>query len=162
MTTKLPQVNEAAPRRRAATTKKPAARTPTAKKKTTREARDIELNDQAARAELARAAAMSMVQPAQDELPPVAPAPQVGEPTPEAVAVPVPEVPAAPAFDAKQLIVNQDLVEVLKSVKSTSLADFELFLQELHPLMELWSSALSEQAARRHALSIMLLIKERF
>lgn len=51
---------------------------------------------------------------------------------------------------------------MLKAVKGTSLGDFEKFLHELYPMMELWRQATTEGAARRHALSILLLIKERF
>lgn len=198
MTTQLPKVDDAAPRRRrnvtqpaaakkakpAATKAKPAAAAKKPKAAPSPEQTDIVLRDQAERARQAREAALqTAAQPAAAEperavgmspafatgygepnpvvLPPADPTDPVVTPATIAPAAPVP--PAAPApLDTDQLIVNQELVDVLKAVKGTSLGDFEKFLHELYPLMELWSGALTEGAARRHALSIMLLIKERF
>lgn len=182
-TNKLPQVDEAAPRRRSVAAKPAAEKKakPTAPRKKaapddhapTPAQTDIVLRDQAERARLAREAALQAATPAtfspehigavelapgMYETAPAAPAPA---PAPAAPA-PAP-APAAPApLDSSQLIVNQELVDVLKAVKGTSLGDFEKFLHELYPMMELWRQATTEGAARRHALSILLLIKERF
>lgn len=187
-TNKLPQVNEAAPRRRNVAAKPAAekkAKQATARKKTmpaagkpavadhapTPEQTDIVLRDQAERTRLAREAALRDAQPAGIADP--EPLPPVTQDTADAIrytqatvgvdmAAPA-TAPVAPAqLDASQLIVNQELVDVLKAVKGTSLGDFEKFLHELYPMMELWRQATTEGAARRHALSIMLLIKERF
>lgn len=173
-TNKLPQVDEAAPRRRSVAAKPAAEKKakPTAPRKKAAPAdhaptpaqTDIVLRDQAERARLAREAALQAATPATfspEHIGAVELAPGMYETAPAAPA-PAP-APAAPApLDTAQLIVNQELVDVLKAVKGTSLGDFEKFLHELYPLMELWSGALTEGAARRHALSIMLLIKERF
>jgi hypothetical protein len=188
-TNKLPQVNEAAPRRRSAAAKpaaeKKAKQTAPRKKAApaadkpavadhapTPEQTDIVLRDQAERARLAREAALREANPAVTvEVPerptgaPAALATEYGE-QPSVVVNNVYQTvaeAAAPApLDSSQLIVNQELVDVLKAVKGTSLGDFEKFLHELYPMMELWRQATTEGAARRHALSIMLLIKERF
>ena len=173
-TNKLPQVDEAAPRRRSVAAKPAAEKKakPTAPRKKAAPAdhaptpaqTDIVLRDQAERARLAREAALQAATPATfspEHIGAIELAPGMYETAPAAPA-PAP-APAAPApLDSSQLIVNQELVDVLKAVKGTSLGDFEKFLHELYPLMELWSGALTEGAARRHALSIMLLIKERF
>lgn len=173
-TNKLPQLDEAAPRRRSVAAKPAAEKKakPTAPRKKaapddhapTPAQTDIVLRDQAERARLAREAALQAATPATfspEHIGAVELAPGMYETAPAAPA-PAP-APAAPApLDSSQLIVNQELVDVLKAVKGTSLGDFEKFLHELYPLMELWSGALTEGAARRHALSILLLIKERF
>lgn len=190
-TNKLPQVNEAAPRRRSVAAKpaaekkaKPTAArkkaTPAADKPAvadhapTPEQTDIVLRDQAERARLAREAALRDANPAATvEVPerptgaPPALAAEYGEQPPVVVnnvyqTVAEAAAPAPAPLDSSQLIVNQELVDVLKAVKGTSLGDFEKFLHELYPMMELWRQATTEGAARRHALSIMLLIKERF
>lgn len=190
-TNKLPQVDEAAPRRRSVAAKpaaekkaKPTAArkkaTPAADKPAvadhapTPEQTDIVLRDQAERARLAREAALrdanSTVTVEVPERPTGAPpalAAEYGEQPPVVVnnvyqTVAEAAAPAPAALDSSQLIVNQELVDVLKAVKGTSLGDFEKFLHELYPMMELWRQATTEGAARRHALSIMLLIKERF
>lgn len=190
-TNKLPQVNEAAPRRRSVAAKpaaekkvKPAAPrkkvAPAADKPAvadhapTPEQTDIVLRDQAERARLAREAALRDANPAVTvEVPerptgaPPALAAEYGEQPPVAVnnvyqTVAEAAAPAPAPLDSSQLIVNQELVDVLKAVKGTSLGDFEKFLHELYPMMELWRQSTTEGAARRHALSIMLLIKERF
>lgn len=173
-TNKLPQVDEAAPRRRSVAAK-PAAekktKAPATRKKAapadhapTPAQTDIVLRDQAERARLAREAALQAATPATfspEHIGAVELAPGMYETAPAAPA-PAP-APAAPApLDSSQLIVNQELVDVLKAVKGTSLGDFEKFLHELYPMMELWRQATTEGAARRHALSILLLIKERF
>lgn len=182
-TSKLPQVNEAAPRRRRNVTAKPAAekktKAPVTRKKAepkkappSQEQMDIVMRDQAERARQAREAALrdtpsvETVDAGQErsvEVPTAVTA-EYGVPQPTVVNNVYQHVAdaAAPALDTAQLIVNQELVDVLKAVKGTSLGDFEKFLHELYPLMKLWSGALTEGAARRHALSIMLLIKERF
>lgn len=173
-TNKLPQVDEAAPRRRSVAAKPAAEKKakPTAPRKKAAPAdhaptpaqTDIVLRDQAERARLAREAALQAATPATfspEHIGAVELAPGMYETAPAAPA-PAP-APAAPApLDSSQLIVNQELVDVLKAVKGTSLGDFEKFLHELYPMMELWRQATTEGAARRHALSIMLLIKERF
>lgn len=180
-TNKLPQVDEAAPRRRSVAAKPAAEKKakPTAPRKKaapaagkpavadhapTPEQTDIVLRDQAERARLAREAALQATTPATfspEHIGAVELAPGMYETAPAAPA-PAP-APAAPApLDSSQLIVNQELVDVLKAVKGTSLGDFEKFLHELYPMMEQWRQATTEGAARRHALSIMLLIKERF
>lgn len=190
-TNKLPQVNEAAPRRRSVAAKpaaekkaKPTAArkkaTPAADKPAvadhapTPEQTDIVLRDQAERARLAREAALRDANPAATvEVPerptgaPPALAAEYGEQPPVVVnnvyqTAAEAAAPAPAPLDSSQLIVNQELVDVLKAVKGTSLGDFEKFLHELYPMMELWRQATTEGAARRHALSIMLLIKERF
>lgn len=192
-TNKLPQVNEAAPRRRSVAAKPAAEKKakPTAPRKKaapaaaagkpavadhapTPEQTDIVLRDQAERARLAREAALREANPAVTvevpERPTGAPqtlAAEYGEQPPVAVnnvyqTVAEAAAPAPAPLDSSQLIVNQELVDVLKAVKGTSLGDFEKFLHELYPMMELWRQATTEGAARRHALSIMLLIKERF
>lgn len=175
-TNKLPQVDEAAPRRRSVAAKPAAEKKakPTAPRKKAAPAdhaptpaqTDIVLRDQAERARLAREAALQAATPATfspEHIGAVELAPGMYETAPAAPAPAPAPAPAAPApLDTAQLIVNQELVDVLKAVKGTSLGDFEKFLHELYPLMELWSGALTEGAARRHALSIMLLIKERF
>lgn len=192
-TNKLPQVDEAAPRRRSVAAKpaaeKKAKQTAPRKKATpaadkpavadhapTPEQTDIVLRDQAERARLAREAALREANPAVTvEVPerptgaPQALAAEYGEQPPVAVsnvyqtvAEAAAPAPAPAPLDSSQLIVNQELVDVLKAVKGTSLGDFEKFLHELYPMMELWRQATTEGAARRHALSIMLLIKERF
>lgn len=187
-TNKLPQVNEAAPRRRSVAAKPAAEKKakPTAPRKKaapaagkpavadhapTPEQTDIVLRDQAERARLAREAALQAATPATfspEHIGAVELAPGMYETAPAAPApapapAPAAPAPAAPApLDSSQLIVNQELVDVLKAVKGTSLGDFEKFLHELYPMMELWRQATTEGAARRHALSIMLLIKERF
>lgn len=184
-TSKLPQVNEAAPRRRNVAakpaaekkTKAPATRKKAEQPKTpaapSQEQMDIVMRDQAERARLAREAALRDTPPTEtvDVVPerpvemPAAMAAEYGAQQPVVVNNVYQQAAeaAAPApLDTAQLIVNQELVDVLKAVKGTSLGDFEKFLHELYPLMELWSGALTEGAARRHALSIMLLIKERF
>lgn len=175
-TNKLPQVDEAAPRRRSVAAKPAAEKKakPTAPRKKAAPAdhaptpaqTDIVLRDQAERARLAREAALQAATPATfspEHIGAVELAPGMYETAPAAPAPAPAPAPAAPApLDSSQLIVNQELVDVLKAVKGTSLGDFEKFLHELYPLMELWSGALTEGAARRHALSIMLLIKERF
>lgn len=171
-TNKLPQVDEAAPRRRSVAAKPAAEKKakPTAPRKKAAPAdhaptpaqTDIVLRDQAERARLAREAALQAATPATfspEHIGAVELAPGMYETAP---AAPAP-APAAPApLDSSQLIVNQELVDVLKAVKGTSLGDFEKFLHELYPMMELWRQATTEGAARRHALSILLLIKERF
>lgn len=173
-TNKLPQVDEAAPRRRSVAAKPAAEKKakPTAPRKKaapddhapTPAQTDIVLRDQAERARLAREAALQAATPATfspEHIGAVELAPGMYETAPAAPA-PAP-APAAPApLDSSQLIVNQELVDVLKAVKGTSLGDFEKFLHELYPMMELWRQATTEGAARRHALSILLLIKERF
>ena len=173
-TNKLPQVDEAAPRRRSVAAKPAAEKKakPTAPRKKAAPAdhaptpaqTDIVLRDQAERARLAREAALQAATPATfspERIGAVELAPGMYETAPAAPA-PAP-APAAPApLDSSQLIVNQELVDVLKAVKGTSLGDFEKFLHELYPMMELWRQATTEGAARRHALSILLLIKERF
>lgn len=173
-TNKLPQVDEAAPRRRSVAAKPAAEKKakPTAPRKNAAPAdhaptpaqTDIVLRDQAERARLAREAALQAATPATfspEHIGAVELAPGMYETAPAAPA-PAP-APAAPApLDSSQLIVNQELVDVLKAVKGTSLGDFEKFLHELYPMMELWRQATTEGAARRHALSILLLIKERF
>lgn len=173
-TNKLPQVDEAAPRRRSVAAKPAAEKKakPTAPRKKAAPAdhaptpaqTDIVLRDQAERARLAREAALQAATPATfspEHIGAVELAPGMYETAPAAPA-PAP-APAAPApLDSSQLIVNQELVDVLKAVKGTSLGDFENFLHELYPMMELWRQATTEGAARRHALSILLLIKERF
>jgi len=173
-TNKLPQVDEAAPRRRSVAAKPAAEKKakPTAPRKKAAPAdhaptpaqTDIVLRDQAERARLAREAALQAATPATfspEHIGAVELAPGMYETAPAAPA-PAP-APAAPApLDSSQLIVNQELVDVLKAVKGTSLGDFEKFLHELYPMMELWRQATTEGAARRHALSILLLIKERF
>ena len=173
-TNKLPQVDEAAPRRRSVAAKPAAEKKakPTAPRKKaapadhapTPEQTDIVLRDQAERARLAREAALQAATPATfspEHIGAIELAPGMYETAPAAPA-PAP-APAAPApLDTAQLIVNQELVDVLKAVKGTSLGDFEKFLHELYPMMELWRQATTEGAARRHALSILLLIKERF
>lgn len=173
-TNKLPQVDEAAPRRRSVAAKPAAEKKakPTAPRKKAAPAdhaptpaqTDIVLRDQAERARLAREAALQAATPATfspEHIGAVELAPGMYETAPTAPA-PAP-APAAPApLDSSQLIVNQELVDVLKAVKGTSLGDFEKFLHELYPMMELWRQATTEGAARRHALSILLLIKERF
>lgn len=190
-TNKLPQVNEAAPRRRSVAAKpaaeKKAKQTAPRKKAApaadkpavadhvpTPEQTDIVLRDQAERARLAREAALREANPAVTvEVPerptgaPPALAAEYGEQPPVAVnnvyqTVAEAAAPAPAPLDSSQLIVNQELVDVLKAVKGTSLGDFEKFLHELYPMMELWRQATTEGAARRHALSILLLIKERF
>lgn len=173
-TNKLPQVDEAAPRRRSVAAKPAAEKKakPTAPRKKaapadhapTPEQTDIVLRDQAERARLAREAALQAATPATfspEHIGAIELAPGMYETAPAAPA-PAP-APTAPApLDSSQLIVNQELVDVLKAVKGTSLGDFEKFLHELYPMMELWRQATTEGAARRHALSILLLIKERF
>lgn len=186
-TSKLPQVNEAAPRRRSVAAK-PAAekktKAPAARKKAepqkapaapSQEQMDIVMRDQAERARQAREAALRDTPPVETvdagqersvEVPAAMTA-EYGAQQPTVVNnvyqhVAEAAAPAPAPLDTAQLIVNQELVGVLKAVKGTSLGDFEKFLHELYPLMELWSGALTEGAARRHALSIMLLIKERF
>lgn len=173
-TNKLPQIDEAAPRRRSVAAKPAAEKKakPTAPRKKAAPAdhaptpaqTDIVLRDQAERARLAREAALQAATPATfspEHIGAVELAPGMYETAPAAPA-PAP-APAAPApLDSSQLIVNQELVDVLKAVKGTSLGDFEKFLHELYPMMELWRQATTEGAARRHALSILLLIKERF
>ena len=173
-TNKLPQVDEAAPRRRSVAAKPAAEKKakPTAPRKKAAPAdhaptpaqTDIVLRDQAERARLAREAALQAATPATfspEHIGAVELAPGMYETAPAAPA-PAP-APAAPApLDSSQLIVNQELVDVLKAVKGTSLGDFEKFLHELYPMMDLWRQATTEGAARRHALSILLLIKERF
>ncbi|UVN00283.1 MAG: hypothetical protein [Bacteriophage sp.] len=180
-TNKLPQVDEAAPRRRSVAAKPAAEKKakPTAPRKKAAPAdhaptpaqTDIVLRDQAERARLAREAALQAATPATfspEHIGAVELAPGMYETAPAAPApapapAPAAPAPAAPApLDSSQLIVNQELVDVLKAVKGTSLGDFEKFLHELYPMMELWRQATTEGAARRHALSIMLLIKERF
>lgn len=190
-TNKLPQVDEAAPRRRSVAAKPAAEKKakPTAPRKKaapaagkpavadhapTPEQTDIVLRDQAERARLAREAALREANPAVTvEVPerptgaPQALAAEYGEQPPVAVSnvyqtVAEAAAPAPAPLDSSQLIVNQELVDVLKAVKGTSLGDFEKFLHELYPMMELWRQATTEGAARRHALSILLLIKERF
>lgn len=190
-TNKLPQVDEAAPRRRSVAAKpaaeKKAKQTSPRKKATpaadkpavanpapTPEQTDIMLRDQAERARLAREAALREANAAVTvdvpERPTGAPpalAAEYGEQPPVVVnnvyqTVAEAAAPAPAPLDSSQLIVNQELVDVLKAVKGTSLGDFEKFLHELYPMMELWRQATTEGAARRHALSIMLLIKERF
>lgn len=183
-TNKLPQVDEAAPRRRSVAAKPAAEKKakPTAPRKNAAPAdhaptpaqTDIVLRDQAERARLAREAALREANPAVTvEVPerptgaPPALAAEYGEQPPVAVSnvyqtVAEAAAPAPAPLDSSQLIVNQELVDVLKAVKGTSLGDFEKFLHELYPMMELWRQATTEGAARRHALSIMLLIKERF
>lgn len=190
-TNKLPQVDEAAPRRRSVAAKpaaeKKAKQTAPRKKAApaadkpavadhapTPEQTDIVLRDQAERARLAREAALREANPAVTvEVPerptgaPPALAAEYGEQPPVVVnnvyqTVAETVAPAPAPLDSSQLIVNQELVDVLKAVKGTSLGDFEKFLHELYPMMELWRQATTEGAARRHALSIMLLIKERF
>ena len=190
-TNKLPQVNEAAPRRRSVAAKpaaeKKAKQTAPRKKAApaagkpavadhapTPEQTDIVLRDQAERARLAREAALREANPAVTvEVPerptgaPPALAAEYGEQPPVVVnnvyqTVAEAAAPAPAPLDSSQLIVNQELVDVLKAVKGTSLGDFEKFLHELYPMMELWRQATTEGAARRHALSILLLIKERF
>lgn len=190
-TNKLPQVDEAAPRRRSVAAKpaaeKKAKQTAPRKKAApaadkpavadhapTPEQTDIVLRDQAERARLAREAALREANPAVTvEVPerptgaPPALAAEYGEQPPVVVnnvyqTVAEAAAPAPAPLDSSQLIVNQELVDVLKAVKGTSLGDFEKFLHELYPMMELWRQATTEGAARRHALSIMLLIKERF
>lgn len=175
-TNKLPQVDEAAPRRRSVAAKPAAEKKakPTAPRKKAAPAdhaptpaqTDIVLRDQAERARLAREAALQAATPATfspEHIGAVELAPGMYETAPAAPAPAPAPAPAAPApLDSSQLIVNQELVDVLKAVKGTSLGDFEKFLHELYPMMELWRQATTEGAARRHALSIMLLIKERF
>lgn len=190
-TNKLPQVDEAAPRRRSVAAKPAAEKKakPTAPRKKaapaagkpavadhapTPEQTDIVLRDQAERARLAREAALREANPAVTvEVPerptgaPQALAAEYGEQPPVAVGnvyqtVAEAAAPAPAPLDSSQLIVNQELVDVLKAVKGTSLGDFEKFLHELYPMIELWRQATTEGAARRHALSILLLIKERF
>ena len=178
-TNKLPQVDEAAPRRRSVAAKPAAEKKakPTAPRKKAAPAdhaptpaqTDIVLRDQAERARLAREAALQAATPATfspEHIGAVELAPGMYETAPAAPApapAPAAPAPAAPApLDSSQLIVNQELVDVLKAVKGTSLGDFEKFLHELYPMMELWRQATTEGAARRHALSILLLIKERF
>lgn len=175
-TNKLPQVDEAAPRRRSVAAKPAAEKKakPTAPRKNAAPAdhaptpaqTDIVLRDQAERARLAREAALQAATPATfspEHIGAVELAPGMYETAPAAPAPAPAPAPAAPApLDSSQLIVNQELVDVLKAVKGTSLGDFEKFLHELYPMMELWRQATTEGAARRHALSIMLLIKERF
>lgn len=190
-TNKLPQVDEAAPRRRSVAAKpaaeKKAKQTAPRKKAApaadkpavadhapTPEQTDIVLRDQAERARLAREAALREANPAVTvEVPerptgaPPALAAEYGEQPPVVVnnvyqTVAEAAAPAPAPLDSSQLIVNQELVDVLKAVKGTSLGDFEKFLHELYPMMDLWRQATTEGAARRHALSIMLLIKERF
>lgn len=190
-TNKLPQVDEAAPRRRSVAAKpaaeKKAKQTAPRKKAApaadkpavadhapTPEQTDIVLRDQAERARLAREAALREANPAVTvEVPerptgaPPALAAEYGEQPPVVVnnvyqTVAEAAAPAPAPLDSSQLIVNQELVDVLKAVKGTSLGDFEKFLHELYPMMGLWRQATTEGAARRHALSIMLLIKERF
>lgn len=190
-TNKLPQVDEAAPRRRSVAAKPAAEKKakPTAPRKKaapaadkpavadhapTPEQTDIVLRDQAERARLAREAALREANPAVTvEVPerptgaPPALAAEYGEQPPVVVnnvyqTVAEAAAPAPAPLDSSQLIVNQELVDVLKAVKGTSLGDFEKFLHELYPMMELWRQATTEGAARRHALSILLLIKERF
>lgn len=175
-TNKLPQVDEAAPRRRSVAAKPAAEKKakPTAPRKNAAPAdhaptpaqTDIVLRDQAERARLAREAALQAATPATfspEHIGAVELAPGMYETAPAAPAPAPAPAPAAPApLDSSQLIVNQELVDVLKAVKGTSLGDFEKFLHELYPMMELWRQATTEGAARRHALSILLLIKERF
>ena len=175
-TNKLPQVDEAAPRRRSVAAKPEAEKKakPTAPRKKAAPAdhaptpaqTDIVLRDQAERARLAREAALQAATPATfspEHIGAVELAPGMYETAPAAPAPAPAPAPAAPApLDSSQLIVNQELVDVLKAVKGTSLGDFEKFLHELYPMMELWRQATTEGAARRHALSILLLIKERF
>nr|UVX54452.1 MAG: hypothetical protein [Bacteriophage sp.] len=175
-TNKLPQVDEAAPRRRSVAAKPAAEKKakPTAPRKKAAPAdhaptpaqTDIVLRDQAERARLAREAALQAATPATfspEHIGAVELAPGMYETAPAAPAPAPAPAPAAPApLDSSQLIVNQELVDVLKAVKGTSLGDFEKFLHELYPMMELWRQATTEGAARRHALSILLLIKERF
>lgn len=175
-TNNLPQVDEAAPRRRSVAAKPAAEKKakPTAPRKKAAPAdhaptpaqTDIVLRDQAERARLAREAALQAATPATfspEHIGAVELAPGMYETAPAAPAPAPAPAPAAPApLDSSQLIVNQELVDVLKAVKGTSLGDFEKFLHELYPMMELWRQATTEGAARRHALSIMLLIKERF
>lgn len=175
-TNKLPQVDEAAPRRRSVAAKpaaeKKAKQTAPRKKAApadhapTPAQTDIVLRDQAERARLAREAALQAATPATfspEHIGAVELAPGMYETAPAAPAPAPAPAPAAPApLDSSQLIVNQELVDVLKAVKGTSLGDFEKFLHELYPMMELWRQATTEGAARRHALSILLLIKERF
>ena len=175
-TNKLPQVDEAAPRRRSVAAKPAAEKKakPTAPRKKAAPAdhaptpaqTDIVLRDQAERARLAREAALQAATPATfspEHIGAVELAPGMYETAPAAPAPAPAPAPASPApLDSSQLIVNQELVDVLKAVKGTSLGDFEKFLHELYPMMELWRQATTEGAARRHALSIMLLIKERF
>lgn len=188
-TSKLPQVNEAAPRRRSVAAKPAAEKKVATRKKTapptgkptkadsapTPEEMDIVMRDQAERARQAREAALRDTPPVETvdagqersvEVPAAMTA-EYGGQQPTVVNnvyqhVAEAAAPAPAPLDTAQLIVNQELVDVLKAVKGTSLGDFEKFLHELYPLMELWSGALTEGAARRHALSIMLLIKERF
>lgn len=175
-TNKLPQVDEAAPRRRSVAAKPAAEKKakPTAPRKKAAPAdhaptpaqTDIVLRDQAERARLAREAALQAATPATfspEHTGAVELAPGMYETAPAPAPAPAPAATPAPApLDSSQLIVNQELVDVLKAVKGTSLGDFEKFLHELYPMMELWRQATTEGAARRHALSIMLLIKERF
>lgn len=175
-TNKLPQVDEAAPRRRSVAAKPAAEKKakPTAPRKKAAPAdhaptpaqTDIVLRDQAERARLAREAALQAATPATfspEHIGAVELAPGMYETAPAAPApAPAPAAPAPAPLDSSQLIVNQELVDVLKAVKGTSLGDFEKFLHELYPMMELWRQATTEGAARRHALSILLLIKERF
>lgn len=172
-TSKLPQVNEAAPRRRSVAAKPAAEKKTKAPVAPSQEQMDIVMRDQAERARQAREAALRDTPPVETvdagrersvEVPAAMTA-EYGAQQPTVVNNVYQHVAeaAAPApLDTAQLIVNQELVDVLKAVKGTSLGDFEKFLHELYPLMELWSGALTEGAARRHALSIMLLIKERF
>lgn len=175
-TNKLPQIDEAAPRRRSVAAKPAAEKKakPTAPRKKAAAAdhaptpaqTDIVLRDQAERARLAREAALQAATPATfspEHIGAIELAPGMYETAPAAPAPAPAPAPAAPApLDSSQLIVNQELVDVLKAVKGTSLGDFEKFLHELYPMMELWRQATTEGAARRHALSILLLIKERF
>lgn len=177
-TNKLPQVDEAAPRRRSVAAKPAAEKKakPTAPRKKAAPAdhaptpaqTDIVLRDQAERARLAREAALQAATPATfspEHTGAVELAPGMYETAPAPAPAPAPAATPAPApapLDSSQLIVNQELVDVLKAVKGTSLGDFEKFLHELYPMMELWRQATTEGAARRHALSILLLIKERF
>lgn len=157
MSTELPQVDDQAPRRRStakkpAAPKKPAAAKVAAPKVPADPANDLQVRDQLARAQQAREAAMRATAVA-EPLVPAAP-----EVSPQALTV----APAPQPVAAGAMLVDQSLVNILKTVKSTSMADFESFLQELQPLVTLWHAAPHEAAARRHALSILLLIKERF
>lgn len=156
----LPQVDEAAPRRRN-TAKKPAAPkkavVPKAVAPKGDPAEDLQVRDQLARAAQAREAALA--EAAKSAVPEVPPVPEVAAPVPPVA--PVAQQVVTPA-GGSPMLVDQSLVNVLKTVKTTSLADFEGFLQELQPLVTLWHAAPHEAAARRHALSILLLIKERF
>lgn len=186
----LPKIDDKAPRRRASAAVKKAsapAKKPTPKTPATR---DLERDDQLERARQAREAAQLVAQTGlkpdstvtQTGLTPDAtPAPdaavtQTRRKPDAAVTQAVRDVVAmtqtVPKPDATvtqtrpnpdpALIVDASLVDVLKAVKTTSLDDFGVFLDELTPLVTLWSHAKTEGARRRHALAILLLIKEQF